>query len=81
MSHDQKPARMRVVSSGGAAAGRRRSDAPTIIDNGAATGAPAAGAGTAVPATGSRRSYVMLSMLFILGCAAGAVGLTLSGVI
>ena len=83
MSHDQKPARMRVVSSGGSTAGRRRGDEPTIIEHGAPAGAPGSALiNEAVPAQSSPRgSSLLLSVIFILGCAAGAIGLTLSGVI
>lgn len=79
MSQDQKPARIRMVSGGATPAGRRRDDDQNDGVQGAAATAPMGGA--AAPEAGARTSGVMLSVIFILGCAAGAIGLTLSGVL
>lgn len=80
MNQDQKPARIRMVSSGGSTAGRRRGDDQTIIEHGA--GAPVSTAAERVqPASQTRGSSMMLSVIFILGCAAGAIALTVSGAI
>jgi hypothetical protein len=67
MSHDQSPARVRMVGSGDIAPGRRRHDvAPTIVD-----------AGVAVPPARapdrSRRPRVTLALLFLMACALAGI--------
>lgn len=65
MSHDQKPSKVRLVSS--APAGAPAQDA---------TGAPAGDATAAsTPAAKSGLSPIMLAILFILGCALGGAAL------
>lgn len=82
LSHDQKPERIRVVSSGTRAPARRHDDAPAVIEGVVGTRSLDPGAGVhAVAPSAKRRSSVMLGLLFILGCAAGGIGLTVSRLI
>ncbi|MFV0623246.1 hypothetical protein ACBY01_04430 [Sphingomonas sp. ac-8] len=80
MSHDQKPARMRVVNSGGAAPTpqRRRGD---VAPTGAAP-APQVGSGPAAAgAARSGKTTALLAALFLVGCIAGGVALPLLGIL
>ncbi len=72
-----------MVSSGGSTAGRRRGDDQTIVEHvaGAPATAAARGADRVSPASQTRGSPILLSVIFILGCVAGAIGLTVSGAI
>lgn len=74
MSHDQKPGKLRVV--GQASPGRRRTDVvvasaaalPTTID------APAAD-------RAAKKPVLLLSLLFVAGCALGGAALPLLGLV
>lgn len=84
MSHDQKPAKMRLTAGGGAPAAvppaRRRGD--VVIDNGASpAGASGGGIAAAAPTAPVRggTGRAMLAVLFLLGCVAGGVALPLMG--
>ena len=84
MSHDQKPAKLRLTTNSGSAGlippARRRGD--VVVDHAAGPASP----GGAVMATGTQAGAVrggpgrlILSSLFLLGCAAGGVTLPLLG--
>ena len=69
MSHDQKPARMRVVASAGGAPQRRRDEiagAPGTAPEGSADVPVSTGAPTRGP---------LLPALFLVGCAMGGAAL------
>ena len=71
MSHDQKPSKVRLVSSGaiGSPASGSAGDAtrPAANDTGA----------TPAPATKAGLSPIVLGILFVLGCALGGAALPL----
>lgn len=71
MSHDQKPSKVRLVSSGASAAG----PGGTVAGDAGAAAGDAATAPT--PATKTGLSPIVLGILFVLGCALGGAALPL----
>lgn len=69
MSHDQRPARVKVVGVTGAVA---RPDAASAAPNGATRASDGV---AAAPAAAQRSSALLLSILFILGSIIGGIGL------
>jgi len=77
MSHDQRPGRVRVFSSGTMAETqrRRRTDTMPVSAPGASPRADETGAGAAAA---SLRTLVMRALLFLFGCAIGGVLVSLA---
>lgn len=79
MSHDQKPGRMRVVTSPAADAQRRRDDDAGAQNTGASAGSavPTVSITPAVASGKSSKPNRLLAILFVAGCALGGAGLPL----
>lgn len=75
MSHDQKPAKMRVV---GNSMGRRRGD---MVPAPAAVAPPPVRTGATEASGTARKPILVLAGLFVLGCALGGAALPLLGVL
>ena len=69
MSHDQKPARVRLVGGGAGSEERRRLPAAPVRNTG--------DAGAVATRRSAGRSVVLPGLMFIIGCAIGGVVLPL----
>ena len=78
MSHDQKPARVRIVANGAETDARRRGDATAIAPM--PTTGPVDGhhAVTGNGAAGNRVATIVFALLFLGAAAAAAVAVTLA---
>lgn len=77
MSHDQKPGRMRLVSS--SAVPQRRGDNLVPVPEAASALNKAAGPEVAAADAVGRRRTLLLSLIFIMGCAFGGAALPMLG--
>ena len=75
MSHDQKPTKMRVVRSASQAESGLRSGAPATV-SASDPDARAIAAGVSVTAGASVGFGMFATILFLIGCAAGAATLS-----